>query len=126
MSTLTINSGIKRIDLAIISSLFDTKASSLEELEEHSSGNFSTQQRIIELKAELLNFVSEFKNRNSMFYIFLNNKKEKNLKIVTSSVIGDLDDTVKRFAIVFNEDSLTLDIEQESLSGKRLISILND
>lgn len=122
MNTLN-ESGLRKLDIDMIKYFFNAKASSLEELEEHSSGMFSTQQHLMELKTQLLNFVGAYKNRNSIFFIFLGEEKEQNLKIVVSNVSGEPDDLTKRFAITIDEDLSELKVKQLSLSSKVLMLI---
>lgn len=116
-------SGIRKIDINLISFFFDAKCSTLEDLEEHTSGMFSTQQKLMELKRELLTFVLAYKNRNSIFYIFIGEESEQTLKIVVSSILGEPDLTTKRFAIVVDEHLTQLKISQLSLSSKILTII---
>ena len=116
-------SGIRKIDVDMVKFFFDTKCSTLEELEEHSSGMFSTQQKLVELKRDLLSFILSYRNKNSIFFIFIDEEKEQNLKIVVSSVIGYPDDLTKRFAIILDSDYSELKIKQLSLSSKMLTLI---
>ena len=122
MNTLN-ESGLRKLDIDMIKYFFNAKASSLEELEEHSSGMFSTQQQLMELKTQLLNFVGAYKNRNSIFFVFLGEEKEQNLKIVVSNISGEPDDLTKRFAITIDEDLSELKVKQLSLSSKVLMLI---
>lgn len=117
------DSGIRQIDKDVISAIFNAKASSLESLEEHKSGMFSTQQKLIELKQQLLDFVSAYKNRNSFFYIFFNKETELNLKIVATSVLDEPDETTKRLAIIIDRDLSGFKVKQLSLSSKMLTLI---
>jgi hypothetical protein len=116
-------SGIRKIDIELVKHLFNLKSSMLEELEEHKSGMFSTQQKLMELKGQLLDFLLQYSNRNSIFYIFFNEETEENLKIVVSSVLDETDELTKRFAILINEDLTELKIKQLSLSSKILTII---
>jgi hypothetical protein len=111
-------SGIRKIDIDLINFFFNVKSAMLEELEEHSSGMFSTQQKLMELKGQLLDFVLSYKNRNSIFYIFFNEEAEENLKIVVSSVTDGTSELTKRFAILIDESLTELKIKQLSLSSK--------
>jgi molecular chaperone DnaK (HSP70) len=120
---ILVESGIRKIDIDLIKFFFDVKCSTLEELEEHSSGMFSTQQKLKDIRAELLNFVLSYKNRNSIFYIFLGGEKEQNLKIVVSNVEEEPDDLTKRFAITIDEDLTEFKVKQLSLSSKVLTLI---
>jgi hypothetical protein len=95
----------------------------LEELEEHTSGMFSTQQKLMELKGQLLDFIMSYSNRNSIFYIFFNEETEENLKIVVSSVTDESNELTKRFAILIQEDLTELEVKQLSLSSKILTII---
>jgi hypothetical protein len=52
MNTLN-DTGLRRLDVDLVSFFFKAKASSLEELEDHASGMFSTQQKIMELKRQM-------------------------------------------------------------------------
>jgi hypothetical protein len=122
MDTLS-KSNVRKVDEYLISSLFDKKSSTLEDLEEHKSGMFSTQQKLLELKRNLLNFVNSYKNKNSIFYIFLDEETEQNLKIVVSSVLGESDSMTKRFAIILDTDLTDLKIGQLSLSSKMLVFV---
>lgn len=116
-------SGLRKIDIDLTQFFFDVKSSTLEELEEHTSGMFSTQMKLKELKGRLLNFILSYKNRNSIFFIFLGEEREQNLKIVVSSVLDEPDELTKRFAIIIDEDVSELDIKQLSLSSKVLTLI---
>lgn len=116
-------SGIRKIDVDLVKFFFDAKCSTLEELEEHASGMFSTQQKLIELKRELLAFILAYKNRNSIFFIFIDEETEQNLKIVVSSVIGYPDEMTKRYAIILSSDYSELKIKQLSVSSKILTLI---
>jgi hypothetical protein len=116
-------SGIRKIDIDLVKFFFDIKSSTLEELEDHSSGMFSTQQKLKELQRQLLNFILSYKNRNSIFFIFLGEEVEQNLKIVVSSVEGDTDELTNRFAIIIDEDMTDLTVKQLSLSSKILTVI---
>lgn len=124
MNTLN-ESGLKKIDIDLVKFFFDAKRFTLEELKDHSVGMFSTQMKLKELRDELLSFLLSFKNRNSIFYIFLNEEKEECLRIVISNVEDEPDMQTKRFAIVINEDISELKISQLSMSSKLLISIKN-
>lgn len=116
-------SGLRKIDLDLIKFFFDAKASTLEELEDHATGMFSTQQKLMELKSQLLNFVCAYKNRNSIFFIFFNEESEQNLKIVVSNVLDEPDDLTKRFAIIVDEYLSEMKVKQLSLSSKILTII---
>jgi hypothetical protein len=122
MNTLN-DSGIKQLDKDIIAAMFNAKCSTLENLEEYGSGMFSTQQKLIELKGQLLDFVSSYKNRNSFFYIFFNRENEQNLKIVATSVLDEPDELTKRFAIVIHRNLTGFEVKQLSLSSKILTII---
>jgi hypothetical protein len=121
MNILT-DSGIRKIDLDLINFFFNAKSFTLEELEDHASGMFSTQQKLKELGVQLSNFVQSYKNKNSIFFIFLGSEEEQNLKIVVSSVSDEPDEMTKRFAIVIDKDFADLEIRQLSLSS-RVITI---
>jgi hypothetical protein len=116
-------SGIRKIDIELVKFLFNLKSSMLEELEEHKSGMFSTQQKLMELKGQLLDFIMSYSNRNSIFYIFFNEETEENLKIVVSSVTDEPNELTKRFAILVQEDLTELEVKQLSLSSKILTII---
>jgi hypothetical protein len=118
-------SGIRKIDIDLVKFFFDIKSSTLEELEDHSSGMFSTQQKLKELQRQLLNFILSYKNRNSIFFIFLGEEVEQNLKIVVSSVEGDTDELTNRFAIIIDEDVTDLTVKQLSLSSK-ILSVISE
>jgi hypothetical protein len=115
-------SGLRQIDIDLLKFFFTAKASTLESLEEHSSGMFSTQQKLMELKTQLLNFVLAQKNRNSIFYIFLNRELEQNLRIVVSST-DEPDEMTQRFAIVVDESLAEMKVKQLSVSSKILTLI---
>ena len=116
-------SGMRKIDIDMIKFFFTAKCSTLEELEDHASGMFSTQMKLKELGRKLLDFVLSYKNKNSIFFIFINEEREQNLKIVASSVLGECDDLTSRFAIIINEDLTELSVKQLSLSSKILTLI---
>ena len=117
-------SGIRKIDIDLVNFYFNLKSSALEELEEHISGMFSTQQKLNQLKGRLLDFLLAYKNRNSLFYIFFDAEREENLKMVVSSVTTEPDEMTKRFAILIDEELTDIQIEQLSLSSK-LLTIIN-
>ena len=120
-------SGIRKLDIDLINFFFNAKCAVLEDNEEHESGMFSTQQKLMESKRQLLDFVLSYKNRNSIFYIFFNKEKEQNLKIVVSNTLGDEpNELTKRFAIVIDENLGTMLVKGQSLSGKVLTIILNN
>jgi len=116
-------SGIRKLDIDLVNFFFNAKSAMLESLEEHKSGMFSTQQKLMELKGQLLDFLTSHQNKNAIFYIFFNEETEENLKIVVSSVTDEPDELTKRFAILINESSTELRIEKLSLSSKVLITI---
>jgi hypothetical protein len=116
-------SGMKKLDIDLIRYLFNAKSSSIEELEEHSSGMFSTQQKLKEVQGELMSFVLSHKNRNSLFYIFVKKEAEQYLKIVASTVKGEPDEFTKRYTIVIHDD-FTYEIKQLSLSSQILTVIM--
>lgn len=120
MNTLRNDSGIRNLDLDMVKHLFNVKASSIEELEEHATGMWSTQAKVMELKSQLINFLSSYKSRNSIFYIFLGDEREHNLKIIVTSVLDEPDETTKRFAITIEEDFTDFKVKQLSLSSKLL------
>jgi hypothetical protein len=115
------NSGIKKIDLDLVGYYFNLKSATLEELEEHNSGTFTTQQRLQKLKGELVDFL--IAHKNALSYIFFDKEKEENLKIVVSSVEGEPDEMTKRYAIVIDKYLVDMKIEQLSLSSKILTII---
>jgi len=117
-------SGIRKIDIDLVNFYFNLKSSALEELEEHISGMFSTQQKLNQLKGRLLDFLLAYKNRNSLFYIFFDAEREENLKMVVSSVTTEPDEMTKRFAILIDEELTDIQIEQLSLSSK-VLTIIN-
>lgn len=119
------DSGIRKLDIDLITFFFNAKGSSLEELEEHKSGMFSTQQKLIETKRQLLDFIMSYKNRNSIFYIFFNEEREESLKIVVANT-DESDELTKRFAIVLDENLSSLRISQLSLSSKMLTIIVQN
>ena len=114
-------SGIRKLDIDLVNFFFNAKSAMLESLEEHKSGMFSTQQKLMEIKGQLLDFLMS--HENSIFYIFFNEQTEENLKIVVSSVMDEPDELTKRFAILIDESSTELRIEKLSLSSKVLITI---
>jgi hypothetical protein len=114
-------SGIRKLDIDLVNFFFNTKSAMLESLEDHKSGMFSTQQKLMEIKGQLLDFLMS--HENSIFYIFFNEQTEENLKIVVSSVMDEPDELTKRFAILIDESSTELRIEKLSLSSKVLITI---
>ena len=114
-------SGIRKLDIDLVNFFFNAKSALLESLEEHKSGMFSTQQKLMEIKGQLLDFLMS--HENSIFYIFFNEQTEENLKIVVSSVMDEPDELTKRFAILIDESSTELRIEKLSLSSKVLITI---
>lgn len=124
MNTLN-DSGIKKIDLDLIGYYFNLKSSSLEELEEHDSGTFSTQQKLQNLRGRLIDFLSAYRNRNSIFYIFFDKETEENLKIVVSSVDGEPDEMTNRYAILISKSLVDIQVEQLSHSSKVLTIISN-
>jgi hypothetical protein len=119
-------SGIRRLDIDLIKFFFTIKAAMLEHLEESVSGMYSTQEKLMELQGQLLDFLLAWKNRNSIFYIFLNKEKEENLKIVVSSVEDEPDELTKRYAIVINEELTEMKIYKTSFNSKLLNLIRND
>ena len=124
MNTLS-ESGVRQLDLDLISFYFNAKSASLEELEEHSSGMFSTQNKLMNLKRQLLDFISSYKNRDAIFYIFLNDESEEGLKIVVNSLMDDPNELTKRFAIIIDENLTGLKVKQLSLSTK-VLTIIQD
>lgn len=118
-------SGIRKLDIDLINFLFKAKASSLEELEDHRSGMFSTQQKLMELKGQLLDFLQSYKNRNSIFYIFFNDESEAGLKFIVNNLVDDPNELTKRFAIIVDENLIDLKVKQLSLSSKILTIISN-
>lgn len=117
MSTSS-NSGISNLDIDMISYLFDSKCRILEELEEYrESGMFSTQLKLQELKQTLIDFLKKYQNSNSMFYVFLGEAKEECLKIVMSTVKGEINHLTKRFIIVIDNNLTDLHVEQQSISN---------
>ena len=116
-------SGMRKIDIDMIKYFFNVKSSTLEELEDHASGMFSTQQQLEELKNKLLSFVQSHKNRNSIFFIFINEESEQGLKIVVSNILDEPDELTKRFAIIIDENLVELKVKQLSLSSKVLTLI---
>ncbi|MBE3086060.1 MAG: hypothetical protein IMZ64_07580 [Bacteroidetes bacterium] len=119
MNTLT-ETGIRLLDIELVKYFFRIKSSTIEELEEHASGMFSTQMKLQELERQLLSFILSYKNKNSIFFIFLNEEREQNLKIVVSNVQGEPDELTKRFTIVLDEGLIGLKISQLSVSSKIL------
>jgi hypothetical protein len=119
------DSGIRKIDLDLVSYYFNLKSSTLEELEEHDSGTFSTQQKLQRIKGRLIDFLSAGKNKNSLFYVFFDEEKEENLKMVLSSVRDEPDEMTRRYAILINRSLTDIQIEQLSLSSKLLTVISN-
>ena len=117
------DSGIRQSDKNLISAMFNTVASTLESLEEYRSGTFSTQQKLMELKQLILDFVSAYKNRNTIFYVFLNKETENNLKIVVTSLLDEPDETTKRVAIIIDRNLKDFKVKQLSLSSKMLTLI---
>jgi hypothetical protein len=115
-------SELRQIDIDLLKFFFTAKASNLESLEEHSSGMYSTQQKLMELKTQLLNFVLAQRNRNSIFYVFQNRELEQNLKIVVSNT-DEPDEMTQRFTIVLDENLVEMRIKQLSLSSKILTLI---
>lgn len=124
MNTLS-ESGVRKLDLDLISFYFNAKSASLEELEEHSSGMFSTQNKLMNIKRQLLDFVKSYKNRDAIFYIFLNDESEEGLKIVVNSLMDDPNELTKRFAIIIDENLTGLKVKQLSLSTK-VLTIIQD
>ena len=114
---------VRKLDLDLVSFYFKCKAATLEELEDHASGMFSTQTKLMELKGQLLDFIQSHKNRNSVFYIFFDEESERGLKIVVSNLVDDPDELTKRYAIIIDEDLTRLRVEQLSLSSKVLTLI---
>jgi hypothetical protein len=117
-------SSIRKIDVDMLKFFFDAKRFTLEELEEHATGMFTTQCKLTELRDNLLKFVLSYKNKNSIFYIFLNSEREENLKIVVSST-DEPNHLTQRFAIILNEYLTEMDIKQLSLSSKLLTLVSN-
>jgi hypothetical protein len=122
MNTLN-ESGLRKLDIDLINFFFKAKASSLEELVDHRSGMFSTQQKLMELKGQLLDFLQSYKNKNSIFYIFFNEESEVGLKIIVNNLVDEPDDRTKRFAIIVDEDLIDFKVQQLSLSSKILTII---
>jgi hypothetical protein len=116
-------SGMRRIDIDLIKFFFTAKASSLEQLEEYKSGMFSTQQRLLELQRELLDFVLSYKNKNSIFFLFMGEETEQQLKIVVSNLVDEPNEMTKRFAIILSDDLANFEVKQLSLSSKVLTLI---
>jgi hypothetical protein len=116
-------SGIKKIDLDLIKFFFEAKSSSLEELEEHSSGMFSVQQKIIELERELLALLCKYSSRNSIFYVFIGEEVEQDLKIIVSTVEYETNELTKRYAVLIDKSLTNLSVKQLSLSSKVLTLI---
>ena len=112
------SSGISQLDIDLLEFFFNSKSAMLEEIEEHKSGMFSTQNKILELKRQLLTFVKSYKNKNSLFFLFFNDDDEQNLKVVASSVLDEPNELTKRFAIILDENTLELEVKQLSLSTK--------
>lgn len=113
-------SGISRLDLDLAGFLFNAKSFLLESNEEHLLGNFTTQQRLADLKSELTDFLKRYANNNAIFYIFFGEAVEHKLKIVLTSVVGDPDERTKRFVIVIKDDLTNFDISQTSISTRIL------
>ena len=118
-------SNVRKLDIDLINFLFHAKCAMLEELEEHSSGMFSTQNKLLNLKRELLDFIMTYKNRESIFYIFFNEESEESLKLVVSNLTDEPNEVTKRFAIIVDENLAGLRIKQLSVSGRVLTLILN-
>jgi hypothetical protein len=115
------NHKVRQIDLDLIGFYFDAKASMLEELEDHTSGMFSTQQNLIEAKRQLINFITAEKSKNSIFYLYLDEVKEENLRVVVPTT-NEKDDLTREFIVILHENGKT-EIAQGSLSGKVLTII---
>lgn len=113
-------SGMRKIDIDLVKFFFTAKTSTLEELEDHASGMFSTQQDLMELQQRVLSFMLAQRNRNSIFYLFLNKVKLENLRIVVNTVIDLPDDLTKEYAMVLDEDLTDLKVYQRSVSGQIL------
>ena len=114
------DSGIKKIDIDLVKFFFDAQSSNLETLEELGTGMFSTQQKLEELKNRLLGFIQAQKSQNSIFYIFLDEERIQNLKIVVSSVIGETDEFTKEYAIVLQRDLIDLEAREINLKAMQL------
>lgn len=115
---------LRKIDIDLLKFLFTAKRSTLEELEDHASGMFSTQMTLKTLQEQLLDFVLSYKNKNSIFFIFMNEESESGLRIVVNSLQGnEPDELTKRFAIIIDEDLCELKVKQLSLSSKILTII---
>ena len=108
-------SGMRKIDIDLVKFFFTAKTSTLEELEDHASGMFSTQQDLMELQQRVLSFMLAQRNRNSIFYLFLNKVKLENLRIVVNTVIDLPDDLTKEYAMVLDEDLTDLKVYQRSV-----------
>jgi len=119
MNTLN-DSGIRKLDIDLIKFFFDAKRYTIEELEDHASGMFTTQMKLNELRDKLLNFILSYKNTNSIFFIFLNGEKEENLRLVIPTIEVSPDHLTKRFAVIINEHQTEVEIKQLSLSSKLL------
>jgi hypothetical protein len=117
-------SGIRKIEVDLLKFFFDAKRFTLEELEDHASGMFTTQMKLTELRDQLLTFVLSYKNKNSIFYIFLNGEREENLRLVIPTT-DDPDHLTNRFAIIIDEHITEMEIKQLSLSSKILTLITN-
>jgi len=116
------NPTINQLDIDLVGFFFNAKAAVLESAEDHVSGMFSTQVKLKEFKEQLLNFINSYKNQNSIFYIFLGEPAEQNLKIVVSTVSKEPNEMTKRFSVIIDEDLSNMNVSQLSLS-ERILTI---
>jgi hypothetical protein len=114
---------MRNIDIELVKYFFRIKRSTLEDLEEHASGAFGAQAKLVETERQLLDFILSYKNTNSIFFIFLNEETEHNLKIVVTNVEDEPDERTKRYAVILDESLIDFKVKQLSLSSKILTLI---
>jgi hypothetical protein len=112
---------LNRVDRQLISSLFNMKASSMEHLE-LVTGTMSTQLTIIGLKDDLISYLTEYKNKNGVFYIFVGDVEENNLKLVVHTTT-EINERTRRFVISIKDDWTSFEISQMSENSKILLVI---
>lgn len=119
--SIIIISSLSELDKSMIRYLFKLKAISLENLEEV-VGTYSVSMKIIDTANEVIDFMNEFSRKDSIFYIFLGDVREENLKLVCKTTM-DITDKTKYFAIKIHVNWLDFSVEQLSFSSKMLTKV---
>lgn len=119
--SIIIISSLSELDKSMVRYLFKLKAISLENLEEV-VGTYSVSMKIIDTANEVIDFMNEFSRKDSIFYIFLGDVREENLKLVCKTTM-DITDKTKYFAIKIHVNWLDFSVEQLSFSSKMLTKV---